>query len=61
MTRAPWFEIVCVGGLVGPDLWYFRIRAANGRILAHSEQYTRRSAALRACRAINAKMRVKEK
>lgn len=63
MKRQAWFEIMHRPDLLPCDLppYWFRIRAANGRILAHSEIYTRKAAALRACRAINPKLRIVEK
>lgn len=56
---SPRFEIVRTWGDV-PEAarhliacrWFFRIRASNGRILAHSESYWRKSDCMKAIRAV---------
>lgn len=66
--RLPHFEVIrCPefdqsGGRIGGEIghhWYFRVVAPNGKTLAHSENYRRRAAAERACRAINPHLQIK--
>lgn len=39
-------------GTQWPDRWYFRVRAANGEIVAQSEGYTSKAAAEKGVRAL---------
>lgn len=54
MKRPPHFEIRSIY-----VLWYFRIVAGNGKILARSEVYERIASAKKACRAINPKLEIR--
>ena len=44
------FEIIKAGG----GEWYFRVLAGNGKVLCHSETYTRKRNALKAVGLIRA-------
>ena len=39
------------------DLWYFRIKNRNGRILCHSEQYVSQQGAMRTARKIKSALK----
>lgn len=46
------FEIFERRNMLGLKRWYFRIRAANGEMVAQSEAYTRKASAEATVRAI---------
>lgn len=49
-------EIFSRKKLLGRPLWYFRIRARNGEIIAQSEGYSRRLDAMSTIRLIRAQL-----
>jgi uncharacterized protein YegP (UPF0339 family) len=47
-------EIFSARNLIGRKRWYFRVRAANGSIIAHSEGYSRRFVAVSTAHSLKA-------
>jgi uncharacterized protein YegP (UPF0339 family) len=49
-------EIYCRKRFVKGPLWFFRVRAANGEIIAQSEGYSRRIDAMSTIRLLRAQL-----